>query len=320
MVDAKSLKDGGVEVLHRHRIDERVAALRVRLANDTAGGHPTTSDDSGESARPVVAAVEWVNPRCATKLADAEHERGGLQVTFTEVVEQGGHCWVEHADKPIVNREVGCMAIEVFKRHLDRAHTDLHQPPGHEAAAAEVAVAISIADRLRFVIDLKRLEVLGVHQRKGVGNRFGVPCSSGLSFAAAAKGLRENFESSQTLGLAGVFYGRMQVVHAGSRAGEPEGVKLAAEIATSARPTGIPDGDIRRHPQLLTNRLAIELHRDHRTDGWMLHGRVWAVARLHEVGAPLVIAFFAGERANEGHAIHPFGHLREKAGDLQSRD
>ena len=287
------------------------------MADHPACWHAATGKHSRKAAGPVIASIERIDPRCAAKLPNAEHHRGGFQVALPQVVEQGCHGRIEHAHEPVMNRKVGRVAVEVAKGHLNRPHAHLHEPAGHQAAAAEVAVAVASKNLLRLVFDFKGGKVLGGHQRERIVHGFGVAGGGGVALAALAEGSRKELQASQPPGVARRFHIGPQVVDASAGARHTKGVKLLAEVAPAAGPLSVADRDIERHLQPSGDRFAIELIREDRADRRMLDRRIRPVAGFHKVGAPLVVALFADERPDQRNAIHPLSHQGKPRGNLQ---
>jgi len=62
------------------------------------------------------------------------------------------------------------MCVPAVKDDFDELHARFDQPPRHEAAASEVAVAVGLPHGFGFFADVERFEARRVHQL----NRFGV--------------------------------------------------------------------------------------------------------------------------------------------------
>ena len=146
-VEAHLLQHGGVQVLDVEAVvDGGRAAEFVGLADadaplDAAAGHP-----HGEAVGVVVAAraLGVFGGRLAAELAAPDHQRLVEQAAALQILEQAGDRLVGAAGVVgvvLVQVAVGVPVVVVVGAagiELDEAHAALDQPPGQQAAAAEV--------------------------------------------------------------------------------------------------------------------------------------------------------------------------------------
>ena len=99
-VDAEDFENRGEQVGHLDRILGRFAlAFGIGRSNDEAVPQSAAADQAGKTAGPMVAAIERVDRRAASELADDEDDRRLHEIAFVQIAQQGRECRVEHASR-----------------------------------------------------------------------------------------------------------------------------------------------------------------------------------------------------------------------------
>ena len=156
VVDAQQVQDGGVEVVGRHRVDDRGIADGVGGPVGEALLEPRAGQDVGEALRVVVAAAAelarsaWANgvrPNSVVIMTTVESSRPRI----LEVADQPGDRPVDAAGLAGValvaaagDVVVGVPGDAVARPELDHPDAPLDQPPGDQAVAGRVAALVAV--------------------------------------------------------------------------------------------------------------------------------------------------------------------------------
>ncbi len=100
----------------------------------------------------MVASGVAVDAGRAAELAHPDDGRVRQQPALLQILDQRAHRPI-HLGQLVVleRREDVLVVVPAAEIHFDERHTLFDQPAGHQAAAAEVILAVALADRRRFL-------------------------------------------------------------------------------------------------------------------------------------------------------------------------
>ena len=247
----------------------------------------------------MVAAVERIDRRRATKLPHHEHDRRFKEVAVLQIADERGQRRIEELRLGGVAGEVAGMGVEALKRDLDAPHSRLDEPPGDEAPPSEIAVAVEPLDRFRLAVEIEGSELLRGHEGKSLTERVLVERAPHRLAPTGLKRPRQRVERAEPARLAVHRDVRDEILPLLPRREHPVGIELIAEIAAARGELRPPQRDESRELEARRRKLVGSDRPESRMDG----GRVGTVAGLHGVLTALVVSLLRHQRPDEGKAI-----------------
>ena len=210
-------------------------------------------------------------------------------------------------------REAVLVQIPAAGVHFDERHADFHQPPGHQAAAAEVVVAVLLQHVLRLAADLERLHLLA-GQQVAASSPSTLACSS----AAAPRRSSMNRVSSAAEQLHAVVHPLPRHAHLARRGSgrwrRPGTARTPCPRSPALRS---PRRSTRTAESPARGTLLFHLVGDHRAVARVLDARVRHEAGVHVVAAAIVVGLARAHRAHDRQVLHLLGQLRHQLADLE---
>ena len=121
----------------------------------------------------MISSTGWIDRRSPPKLSATNDHCILKRITFFEFAKQGRKGGIECLQQFGMRLMIIRVGIPTLKRDLDASHPFLNEPYGGEAPPAKRCIAKRFPSGLRFLIDIKRVELLRVHHAKRrIGHRL----------------------------------------------------------------------------------------------------------------------------------------------------